>query len=505
MGWMDMLLGGLGGAATAGVDYETAKRKRQREDEDVRLQRERQARMDALAERQFGLQQQNADEDRAARVAKFVTPDMDLTGMPDVAATLEKGGIPLVRTPSVGPRKLADSLTLPSMPSSDLRLPGSAPMASMPGAKYDPTATEGVGPAPLSMGGPIKVNLPTYDIGTPGKVTRAKTSQEALADKGRTNQISMLRGLLDTPNLKDPAVRTLIEGEIANLESGGQSNMTAASVMSALRLGEPEAPRADKDVIEPKDRSALAAALNTQDVPERWSELTPQQRRVWDTYENPPRATSAQGPTGNLSTRDRVDYQQALSRLQNRPEVRDYQEVGRYVGTLDAAMTEARQGKPASLIAVDQALINSFNKMLDPTSVVREAEYARTAQDQALMNRLRGQLGPDGRLVLGGAGLTMQDREAMARMAKAFVTAAEKKSQEAMQEIADYYDAIETSSGKTVGEMLRESWERSKTRRQAADPLAKAQTALAGKPNGQGVEIDGRRFAVINGTVQEIR
>ena len=491
MGWMDMLLGGLGGAATAGVDYEPAKRKRQREDEDVRLQRERQARMDALAERQFGLQQQNADEDRASRVAQFVTPDLDLTGMPDVAATLEKGGIPLVRTPGVGPRKLADSLTLPSMPSSDLRLPGSAPMASMPDAKYDPTGTEGAGPAPLPMGGPIKVNLPTYDIGTPGKVTRAKTSQEALADKGRTNQISMLRGLLDTPNLKDPAVRTLIEGEIANLESGGQSNMTAASVMSALRLGEPEAPRVDKDVIEPKDRAAIAAALNTQDVPERWSALTPQQKRAWDAYEKSQRGTEPR-PSGSGGMTDLQIYDRTV-RAGNDFErfTRDATVARQQAGVARTGYEELKRNMKGGTAQgpATVAYIMSFQKLLDPGSVVRESEYNRSTEMQGMIDRFDALK----HSVLAGGRISENTAQEMLNITNAVV-----KSYESAQR--DYARRTRQQV-QTLGGDLRNALTPS-----VIDMMDQfdAEEELAGKPEKTGTVVNGKRFAVVNGEVRRI-
>lgn len=50
-----------------------------------------------------------------------------------------------------------------------------------------------------------------------------------------------------------------------------------------------------------------------------------------------------------------------------------------------------------------QAIITSFNKILDPTSVVRESEYDRTAQGQALIEQLRGKYD---NIVSGGAGVT---------------------------------------------------------------------------------------------------
>lgn len=50
-----------------------------------------------------------------------------------------------------------------------------------------------------------------------------------------------------------------------------------------------------------------------------------------------------------------------------------------------------------------QAIITSFNKILDPSSVVRESEYDRTAQGQSLINQLQGKYD---NIVSGGAGVT---------------------------------------------------------------------------------------------------
>lgn len=52
-----------------------------------------------------------------------------------------------------------------------------------------------------------------------------------------------------------------------------------------------------------------------------------------------------------------------------------------------------------------QAIITSFNKILDPTSVVRESEYDRTAEGQSLIARLQGKVQ---NIVAGGAGVTPQ-------------------------------------------------------------------------------------------------
>lgn len=97
------------------------------------------------------------------------------------------------------------------------------------------------------------------------------------------------------------------------------------------------------------------------------------------------------------------------------PEVKAYTEISSQYGRLAKAMEENAKG--GSKLAVDQALITILNKMLDPTSVVRESEYARTPADTAFLNRMRGKIE---KLKTGGAGITDEDRQALATMAERF-------------------------------------------------------------------------------------
>lgn len=66
-------------------------------------------------------------------------------------------------------------------------------------------------------------------------------------------------------------------------------------------------------------------------------------------------------------------------------------------------------------LPVDQTLITTFNKILDPQSVVRESEYARTPENMSLINRIYGNMQS---YVTGGAKLTDSDRQALVRMVK---------------------------------------------------------------------------------------
>lgn len=121
----------------------------------------------------------------------------------------------------------------------------------------------------------------------------------------------------------------------------------------------------------------------------------------------------------------------------SRDEVKNWNEVSRQVDVMGEAMKQLgdiRGGKAnnRSLIAIDQALITLYNKMMDPTSVVRESEYARTPQDAALLNRLEGTYG---RVIQGGQALKDEDRAAIYEMAMKFAEASQKKA----GDVYDFY------------------------------------------------------------------
>lgn len=59
-----------------------------------------------------------------------------------------------------------------------------------------------------------------------------------------------------------------------------------------------------------------------------------------------------------------------------------------------------------SLNPASQAMVTYFNKLLDPTSVVRESEYARVGEGQSLWNRISGTYD---KLVQGGAGISQKE------------------------------------------------------------------------------------------------
>jgi hypothetical protein len=86
---------------------------------------------------------------------------------------------------------------------------------------------------------------------------------------------------------------------------------------------------------------------------------------------------------------------------------------------MDAGLNDARSG---NLNAGSQAVLVTFQKILDPNSVVRESEYARSADGLGLMQRMQGVLP---RLAQGGPGVPIAELEKFAALARQFTENAE--------------------------------------------------------------------------------
>jgi hypothetical protein len=163
------------------------------------------------------------------------------------------------------------------------------------------------------------------------------------------------------------------------------------------------------------------------------------------TRENKPKSASPNTIImGNTKTpKMEMDMRKEFTRL---PEVKSHVEISSQVQRLEKAMEENQRG--GSKVAVDQALITILNKMLDPSSVVRESEYARTPGDLAFLNRMRGKIQ---KLKTGGAGLVDEDRAAIADMARQFFTV----SQGMYDEQANYYGGLAERYGYNPENVVR--------------------------------------------------
>jgi len=94
---------------------------------------------------------------------------------------------------------------------------------------------------------------------------------------------------------------------------------------------------------------------------------------------------------------------------------KDFQTINRSVQGLEEAYKLSTSPDSKSRIASDQALGVMFQKMLDPDSVVRESEYARTETGIGIINRIKGFMP---KMQKGGLGLENEDRKALVTMAR---------------------------------------------------------------------------------------
>ncbi|MFA6064072.1 MAG: hypothetical protein WC736_15895 [Gallionella sp.] len=120
------------------------------------------------------------------------------------------------------------------------------------------------------------------------------------------------------------------------------------------------------------------------------------------------------------------------------PEVKNYNEMNIRASQMTQAIEESK--KTNNYVAVDQALITMFNKMTDPQSVVRESEYARTSNDIATVNMIKGKAQ---KVLTGGAGLTNDERTALKVMSDRFLAASKNR----YDEVADEYRGLAKTYG----------------------------------------------------------
>lgn len=125
--------------------------------------------------------------------------------------------------------------------------------------------------------------------------------------------------------------------------------------------------------------------------------------------------------------------------------VENYNELAAQVGKMEAAYGEYQKtGQGANF--VDQALITIFNKINDPGSVVRESEFARTAQGLSVLQAIDSKIVS---LAKGGV-LNNGAREELLSVARAIFNV----EQSSFNELADRYTAITESNGLAVENVI---------------------------------------------------
>lgn len=103
--------------------------------------------------------------------------------------------------------------------------------------------------------------------------------------------------------------------------------------------------------------------------------------------------------------------------------------------------------------ALDQAIIITFNKMLDPGSVVRESEYERTPQGAAAYNRVKGYTQ---KITEGGVGLTDIEREDIVETSKLLLQGQKGMLGKKIQQYVDEANLIGVDPQRIVGEYFQQ-------------------------------------------------
>lgn len=121
----------------------------------------------------------------------------------------------------------------------------------------------------------------------------------------------------------------------------------------------------------------------------------------------------------HLEGKDRFDAEVKLSNEFN-DRTADYNkasvQIGNIVSSYELALEATSRGE--SINAASQGVLVAFQKLLDPTSVVRESEYARSGQGLSLISRLEGQYS---QLKQGGAGIKASDLREFKDTAETFL------------------------------------------------------------------------------------
>lgn len=113
--------------------------------------------------------------------------------------------------------------------------------------------------------------------------------------------------------------------------------------------------------------------------------------------------------------------------------VKNATEITRQYNNVSSLYAQYKQGKIGKN-AFDQALITTLNKVLDPTSVVRESEFDRTSAGQAMWDKLGGY---QQKLIKGGSGLTDANR---ADLVQALTIMKQANDNEVQNIVKDYTD-----------------------------------------------------------------
>lgn len=123
----------------------------------------------------------------------------------------------------------------------------------------------------------------------------------------------------------------------------------------------------------------------------------------------------------------------ALNRLQDRwnKETKAYSTM---INQFNLMQEGVKQAEGGNLNSGSQAILVTFQKILDPNSVVRESEYARSPEGLGLINRMQGAWD---RLRMGGAGVPITELRGFAKTAQAFISGLQRSTDVVKKQVQD--------------------------------------------------------------------
>lgn len=145
---------------------------------------------------------------------------------------------------------------------------------------------------------------------------------------------------------------------------------------------------------------------------------------------------------------------QLRKELQDQPIIKRFNDLNNFNSGIDIALKDAlAAGKDQrAKNTADQAIITLFNKMLDPTSVVREGEYSRTEQGQSLLNQIKASVE---QLKSGGAKITDEQRKDMSRVAKKILDATGGQYNQILDQYSGLSDQLKVPKEQVLGSLKR--------------------------------------------------
>jgi hypothetical protein len=229
-------------------------------------------------------------------------------------------------------------------------------------------------------------------------------------------------------------------GMTAKMESGEFADMTFAQIGQMAEAVTP--PPAASKVAAPPQAGSFEEYVNA--PPERQAVIEGARKRYMQADDRPLAAKPPAGPDG-LTPNARLD---GTLRLRDRfiKETQAAQTVNTQLRLMKSSLEAVRSGAAAP---GSQGVLVTFQKILDPTSVVRESEYARSASGLSLISRMEGAWD---KITKGGAGVPVHDLEQFVTLAEQFVRNQAQAAEMTKQQI----ESIAKESGLNPANITRE-------------------------------------------------